>query len=348
MCVCFPQCFIFIGSGSRRRSKSGEGWRSAAQTLFWQGGGGSVVLKGPAENKRRRKLWGEWEGKQSWMNCWGGWSGSTLWECFRRLCLGRLFERCTSLLQGAPFYIGNEYGSLFSPSVCRKRHLYSPDRRTGFIQSNQANSPFLWSFAQDFLAHSGSEISLPRCILHISTVCISLLQSRSFISPFCCIFIFCICIISVQALPLCNVLSQQKWISPPSLNQPLPSENGQQGDPLHCVLVSAREGQTLPNARNNAHDHFHVWPLAEIIPAAPLPTPWGMPAILQVSSLGLVRPCAESWLTRGGAVAGKLCLFATTALVTIFVWSDWACDGIDASRAEKTTWFILCSCWANY
>lgn len=31
------------------------------------------MLKGSAENGKDRKLWGEQEGKQSWVHCGGGW-----------------------------------------------------------------------------------------------------------------------------------------------------------------------------------------------------------------------------------------------------------------------------------
>lgn len=78
------------------------------------------MLKEPAENERKRKLWGEREGKQSWVHCWGGVGGlgavgawrvrSALREggALRQSCVGRLSGRCPSLFQGAPPPTGNE------------------------------------------------------------------------------------------------------------------------------------------------------------------------------------------------------------------------------------------------
>lgn len=50
-------------------------------------------------------------------------------------------------------------------------------------------------------------------------------------------------------------------LRPRTMSQPLTFENGQRGNRLHCVLISAREGrerERLPNVCNNAYNHFHV------------------------------------------------------------------------------------------
>lgn len=87
-------------------------------------------------------------------------------------------------------------------------------------------------------------------------------------------------------------------LRPHPVSQPLTFENGQRGDRLYCV----RERGDYPDVSNNAHNHFHVWPLAEIISRHPgySPPRRGMPAILQGhlsrrsrASVGSVRPWRE-------------------------------------------------------
>ena len=83
VCVCVCVCvLLFMGSGSRRWSNSREGWRRAEQTLFWEGGREEDLWcwMGLQKMKEKRKLWGEREGKQSWMYCGGWFGGGGGWE----------------------------------------------------------------------------------------------------------------------------------------------------------------------------------------------------------------------------------------------------------------------------
>lgn len=66
MCVYVHVCifpsvsFLWVqvpGAGPKAKRAGGERHRHCSDREG--GGGGSVILKGPAENERKRKLWGE-------------------------------------------------------------------------------------------------------------------------------------------------------------------------------------------------------------------------------------------------------------------------------------------------
>ncbi len=98
------------------------------------------------------------------------------------------------------------------------------------------------------------------------------------------------------SLLLCNIFSERKEFPPPSVDEwpflhpPAPPAAPSHHEPAIniwkrtagrqttlCVRSSQREKERkrerererLPNISNNAHNHFHVWPLAEIILATP-------------------------------------------------------------------------------
>lgn len=62
MCVCaFSPVFLFYGFRFQALVQKQRGLEESGADIVLTGreGGGSVILKGPAENERKRKLWGE-------------------------------------------------------------------------------------------------------------------------------------------------------------------------------------------------------------------------------------------------------------------------------------------------
>lgn len=89
-----------------------------------------------------------------------------------------------------------------------------------------------------------------------------------------------------------SFLPQWGWIAAPSNPPAAPSHR----EPAINIWKQSATRQTILCAHfihknrvrermlyisNKAFNHFHVWPLAEIILRSPLPFPWGMPTILQ-------------------------------------------------------------------
>lgn len=104
------------------------------------------MLKGPEENKRKRKLWGEREGKQSWMY-WVGGGSREVEECpgrmraFQAIVRGKVVQKMHMIVSRCPFTLlmslaAGHTGilSIFFPvrcaclvvqgvALCRKRHF---------------------------------------------------------------------------------------------------------------------------------------------------------------------------------------------------------------------------------
>lgn len=89
-----------------------------------------------------------------------------------------------------------------------------------------------------------------------------------------------------------SFLPQWGWIATPSNPPAAPSHREpainiwKQSATRQTILCAHftqknRVRERMPHISNKAFNHFHVWPLAEIILVSPLTFPWGMPAILQ-------------------------------------------------------------------
>lgn len=202
--------------------------------------------------------WEGREGKQSWMYCWGGGDGSREVEehpvrmrAFQAIVRGKVVSEDAHDCFKVPLYIGNESGSgahrdtkscMFGCAVlCRERDLYSPERRTEFVQRKNRQK-------QSFLSVFQCRVTFPRA----------------------------------SSLLLCNILSEREELVPPArmnsrpsttpppllrprtMSQPLTFENGQRGDTLHCVLISARKGERERDYPTSATMHiiismFDLW-----------------------------------------------------------------------------------------
>lgn len=155
------------------------------------------MLKRPAENERKRKLWGDKRANR--VGCIvGGWGdGNSEFEkwpvrTFQPIVRGKVVRKMHIIVSRCLFTLVMSLAVSFRVlciSLCRKTHLYSPERRADIVQrkaSRQSRQTFLRHICALFFTHVQALKSFfPHSSLffHISTIRVPLCQHSPFIKP---------------------------------------------------------------------------------------------------------------------------------------------------------------------